>query len=117
MERLEAQNAVLEKRIIELENRLNRKSTNSNKPPSSDSPFKNKSRVSNEEAKGCGKRQGYGRKRLEPTETHHVMPGRCTCGSAKHGEAEPYYIHQVVELPEIKLNVEDYVLYSNSLIR
>jgi len=118
VERLEAQNAklaeqnaVLEKRIVEMETRLNRKSTNSNKPPSSDSPFDNKPGVSNEEAKARRKRQGYGRKRLEATETHHVMPGRCTCGSVKHGDAEPYYIHQVVELPEIKLEVEDYVLY------
>ena len=110
--KLAEQNAALEKRIVELETRLNRKSTNSNKPPSSDSPFVNKPQSSNNKgAKPAGNRRGYGRKRLEPTKIHHVMPGTCECGSTKHGEPEAYYTHQVVELPEIKLTVEDYVLY------
>jgi len=117
VERLETQNAalavqntVLEKRIVELETRLNRKSSNSNKPPSSDSPFENKLRTATE-PKQRRNRGGYCRKRLEPTETHHVMPGICTCGSISYKELKPYYTHQVVELPEIKLIVEDYVLY------
>jgi transposase len=105
------QNALLEKRIVELESRLNRKSTNSNKPPSSDSPFEKKQRNSGEKEKRKRNRQGYGRKRLEPTETHDVMPVKCSCGSACHGEPVPFYTHQVVELPEIELIVEDYVLY------
>jgi transposase len=109
-------NAALEKRVIELERRLNLKSTNSNKPPSSDNPFKNRPEGKGS-AKGGQKRQGYGRKRLEPTETYHVMPGTCTCGSTDHGEAKPYYTHQVVELPEIKLIVEEYVLYEAECVR
>jgi len=105
------QNGALEKRVLELEVRLNKNSTNSNKPPSSDSPYEEKPRVSREEAPPRGKRQGYGRESLEPTERHHVMPGRCTCGSTEHEEPEAYHTHQVVELPEIKLIVEEYILY------
>jgi transposase len=105
-------NAALEKRVIELERRLNLKSTNSNKPPSSDNPFKNKP-----EGKGRPEAAGYGRKRLEPTEMHHVMPGTCTCGSTEHVEAKAYYTHQVVELPEIKLIVEEYVLYEAECVK
>ena len=105
-----AQNAVFEKRIVELESRLNRKSTNSNKPPSSDSPFDKKQRVSREKEEK-GTRKGYERKRLEPSETQNLMPGACLCGCTNHVRIEPYYTHQVVELPEIKLTVEDIVLY------
>jgi len=62
-----AQNASLEKRIIELATKLNWKSTNSNKPPSSDSPFANKPKPegSRDKMKHHGKRMaaydGYGR--------------------------------------------------------
>jgi transposase len=106
------QNAVLEKRIVELETKLNRNSTNSNKPPSSDSPFENKGRVSRDAQEEKKRdRKGYSRKRLEPTETHHVMPVACSCGCVLFGESSPYYAHQVVELPEINLIVEDIVLY------
>ena len=110
-------NAALEKRIVELERRVNLKSRNSSKPPSSDSPYENKRRFQGE-AKERKKRQGYGRKRLEPTETHRIMPVRCTsCGSVEHGEARAYYTHQVVELPEIELIVEDYVLYEAECVK
>jgi transposase len=107
---LGAQNAAHESRISELEARLNKNSRNSNKPPSSDSPYKDKPKVLSE-AKVRRNREGYGRWRLEPTETHHVIPEMCSCGSANHVEAKAYYTHQVVELPEIELIVEDYVLY------
>lgn len=105
-----AQNAVFEKRIVELESRLNRKSTNSNKPPSSDSPFDKKQRAPREKEEK-GTRKGYERKRLEPTETQNVMPGACSCGCTNHVGIKPYYTHQVVEIPEIKLIVEDIVLH------
>jgi transposase len=108
---LMAQNAALEKRIVELETRLNRKSSNSNKPPSSDSPYEIKPRV-RQEPKVRRNREGYGRARLEPTEIHHVLPVFCCCGgSARQEEARPYYTHQVLELPEVALVVEDIVLY------
>ena len=110
-------NAALEKRVIELERRVNLRSTNSNKPPSSDNPFKPRAE-GKVEAKEGQKRQGYGRKRLEPTETHHVMPVRCSiCGCTEHGEVKPYYTHQVVELPEIKVIVEEYVLYEAECVK
>jgi transposase len=109
---LEAENAELKKRIVELETRLNKNSSNSDKPPSSDSPFTNKpKKISQEEEKPKQKRKGYTRQRLEPTTTTHIMPGACSCGCTSHGETKPYYTHQVVELPEIELLVEDIVLH------
>ena len=109
---LVAQNAALEKRVVELETKLNRKSSNSNKPPSSDSPFSTKPKPEcSRDKKSREKRKGYSRQSLTPTETHYVMPVSCSCGSERLGEPSPYYTHQVVELPEIQLIVEDIVLY------
>jgi transposase len=95
-----------------LETRLKKNSTNSDKPPSSDSPFINKpKKADQEEEKPKQKRKGYGRQRLEPTTTINIMPDACSCGCTNHGETTPYFTHQVVELPEIELIVEDIVLH------
>ena len=110
--KLEAQNAKQEKRIIDLEIRLNKNSTNSDKPSSTDSPYKTKPRTSqNRKPKQPRNREGHSRKRLEPTHTQHILPGVCSCGSTNHSGLTQYHTHQVVELPEINLIVEDIVLH------
>jgi len=110
---LATRNAALEKRVVELEIKLNKKSTNSSKPPSSDSPYKSKTQKPDEKVAKKEKRtrKGHERKRLEPTAKLDVIPVQCTCGSEQLGESVPYYTHQVVEIPEIKLIVEDIVLH------
>ena len=89
-----AQNAVFEKRIAGLKFKLNLKSTNSNKPPSSssDSPFDKKQRVSREkEENEKWARKGYERKRLDPTDARNVRLRACSCGCTNHMGIEPYY--------------------------
>ncbi len=109
------------KRIEELEARLNKNSGNSSKPPSSDPPFQGPAR-SPKPRKGGKKRGGQkGHKgsrqaHMAPTRTMDIKPVQCSCGS--HALApfdnEPFYTHQVVELPEILMDVTHYRLFSTT---
>jgi len=101
----------LRERVELLEARLNTDSTNSNKPPSSDNPF-TKSKEANKAArKGRKKRKGFRQQALRPTEIKEIYPEKCTCGCNRLSDVEPYYVHQVVELPEIKLEVTHFILH------
>jgi transposase len=102
--------ALLCTRVEELEAKLNKNSSNSNKPPSTDSPFtvKPPSRPIKKKAR---KRKGSRQQCLRPTEVLEHFPGPCSCGWAEHEEPEPYYVHQVIELPEIELSVRHIILY------
>jgi len=65
----------LGKRVDELETRLNRNSSNSNQPPSTDSPFKKK--PDNAPSKRPGAKKGHKGHRqvmLEPGKTEHLKP-------------------------------------------
>jgi transposase len=102
----------LQKRIEELEARLNRNSCNSNQPPSSDSPFKKKPAKAHLGRPGGKKgHQGHRQTMLEPSETKPVKPQLCTCGNREFPATEPYYTHQFIELPEIKMEVTHFVLH------
>ena len=90
----------LEKRILKLESQLNENSQNSNKPPSSDLPFKKgKTSQKNNNKKNKRKRgaqkghTGHRQEFLPPTAIHKVMPGECGCGCSKiiKGSLKPYY--------------------------
>lgn len=98
-------------RIEQLEARLNMDSTNSSKPPSSDSPFKAKPDSTRTKSKPKRRRKGRRQQCLRPTEIQELFPGQCACGCASTSEPEPYYIHQFIELPEIKLDVRHLILY------
>jgi transposase len=105
----------LEKRIEVLENKSNKNSQNSSKPPSSDSPYKRpekkiqKSRRKRGAQKG---HKGYRQKQLKPTEKNQIFPEPCDCGCSKiaPGSLKPYYTHQVIELPEIDMDVLHVIL-------
>jgi transposase len=106
----EARVKVLEARVEALEAQLNKNSTNSNKPPSSDSPFAVKSKpepTPKKERKRRGIRQQY----LQPTEIQKLFPEQCSCGCADYEQSVPYYTHQIIELPEIELSVLHLVLH------
>ena len=107
---LQARNAALEARVEAQEAQLTKNSSNSNKPPSSDSPFTAKP-TSKPNKKKARKRKGTRQQCLRPTEVLERFPEPCSCGCADHGEPEPYYIHQVIELPEIELSVSHIILY------
>lgn len=111
---LEQQVEILTRRLDELENRINKNSGNSNKPPSSDNPFKkNRKRKTAKKRSGAKKgHKGHTQKRMMPTEIVNLKPECCPCGNRHFPKTKPFYIHQVIELPEIKMDVTHFHLHS-----
>ena len=110
--RLEATIARLEKRIEELEAKLNANSSNSSQPPSSDSPYKKPAKSPGQKGKPGAKKghKGHRQQMLPPTQTRPVSPAPCSCGCGSYAELTPFYTHQHIELPEIELEVNHFVL-------
>jgi transposase len=105
-----ASQATLAKRIEALEKKLNKNSSNSSKPPSSDNPYKEKPKKSKKGRKKK-RRKGYQQKMLEPTEIKNIKPDACVCENTNFDTTAPYYTHQVIELPEIQMEVTHFVLH------
>src|SRR5262249_38938852 len=112
--------ASLEKRIAELEQKLNLNSTNSSKPPSSDPPaVKAKRRPppspSRRRRGGQPGHERHTRDRSppeQPRETFEVKPTHCGgCGAALQGEALDPVRHQAAEIPPIRPAVDEYRLH------
>lgn len=101
----------LRARVETLEAKLALDSTNSNRPPSSDSPFIEGKKVKPKRAKVKRKRKGFRQQCLRPTEIKELFPPHCTCGCDSVVDTEPYYVHQVVEIPVIELDVTHIILY------
>jgi transposase len=120
---LEAQIALLLKRVTELEAenaalraKLDESSRNSNKPPSSDTPAQRRERrPKRRSGRGRGGQpghRGHRREYLPADRTVRRDPRRCR--RCKHDlenaeDLEPHR-HQVVEVPEIRPDVTDYLL-------
>jgi len=121
IEQLESTVAQSAKRIELLERRLNQNSQNSNKPPSSDPPFQRperKGKKSKRHRGGQKGHKGYRQQMLSPTEVIQVNPERCGCGSHVRPETcKPFYTHQVIELPEIRMQVKHIVLKKGQCAR
>ena len=104
--------ATLEKRLEQLEARLNQNSTNSSKPPSSDNPYEKpkpappsgsgKAGAGQTPGKAGGKKghPGRGPQLLSPTAEQHIQPSHCRCGSTAFTDLGVYHTHQQIELPE-----------------
>ena len=105
----------LTKRVEELEAKLGEDSSNSNRPPSSDSPYKEKQRSDRTE-KTRKKRRGYRQKFMPPTETPEILPSACSCGCSNFINTEPYYTHQHIELPEIVMQVKHFILHKGECV-
>jgi len=106
----------LEKRTEKLESSASKNSQNSSKPPSSDSPYKKPAikRKKSKRKKGAQKgHKGHKQKLLEQTQEILILPEDCDCGCAtlRPGTMEPYYTHQEIELPEIKMDVLHFILH------
>jgi len=102
----------LTRRLERLDSRVRRNSTNSDQPPSSDSPYQKKAAKS--PAGRPGAKQGHQGQRqvmLEPVRTEVVKPERCICGNAEFADTEPFYTHQFIELPAIEMEVVHFVLH------
>ena len=111
----------LEARIEELEARLSKNSGNSNKPPSSDGPFKkaNKPDNSGRSAKKRGAKKGHKGHRqvmLDPSAVIDMKPVLCQCGSHNLAPCpeQPFYVHQVIELPDIQMDITHFRLFKTS---
>lgn len=116
VEKLEKQNALLSSRISELEDRLNKNSRNSNKPPSSDGLEKKpKQRPAFDRKKGkkTGGQTGHIGKTLDfcasPDFIERHLPEKCVCGSLlnKSG-ADVVEKRQVFDLPAPKLEITEH---------
>ena len=105
--------ASLKKRTEDLETRLNANSSNSNRPPSSDAPFKKPVKEAGKKGRPGAKKghKGHRQQMLEPTKTEPVVPMCCPCGCDTYDELSPFYTHQHIELPEIEMEITHFVLY------
>jgi len=99
---VEKENAELRTRLEQLEAKLNLNSTNSNQPPSSDTPYKKPSKKSGKHGKPGAKKghRGYRQEMFTPDETISVPPKICSCGCQDHKNLREIYKHQQLGLPE-----------------
>jgi transposase len=102
-----------EGRIAALEARLSHNSSNSDRPPSSDPPYAKRSARSGIQGRPGAKpgHPGHRQALLAPTEVIAVNPRACACGQQAFPETTPYCIHQIIELPEIQMQVKHVVLH------
>lgn len=107
---------LLSTKVEELEDRLNKNSRNSNKPPSSDGLKKKpklKPAFPRKKGKKSGGQKGHQGKTLEiseaPDHINPLLPSQCPCGQTlDQTKAEVLEIRQVFDLPEPKLEVTEH---------
>lgn len=103
--------AKLEARIAELEKRLDKNSSNSSKPPSSDGLKRTRSLRGNTTGRKPGGQPGHPGQRLHPSVTPEVVidlpPGPCPqCqNDLSEQPVESEEVRQVFELPPIKMRI------------
>jgi transposase len=100
----------LEARIAALEARLRRRSSNADRPPSSDPPYEKRTAPSGMQGRP-GASPGHRQALLAPTEIIEVMPEICARGQQEFPATTPYYTHQVIELLQIEMSVAHVVLH------
>lgn len=105
----------LEQLVHQEKAKANKNSSNSDKPPSSDSPYIKRTKNNDKEPKGKpGAKighKGQRQKLMPPTDTVEIRPLQCDCGDHRFKNMQSFYTHQEIELPEIKMQVTHYVLY------
>src|SRR3954451_1642831 len=107
-----------ERRIADLEERINKNSTNSSKPPSSDPPSVKRRPPSPPSGKKRGGQPGHSRHTrplVPPEQVRQVLeckPPACRwCGDALTGDDPEPLRHQVAELPPVRPVVDEYRLH------
>jgi transposase len=103
----------LEERMAALEARLQQRSSNCDRPPSSDPPYEKHTTGSDAQGRPGAKpgHPGHRQALLAPTEVIAVTPASCACGQREFPETTPYYTHQVLELPVLQMQVTHVVLH------
>jgi transposase len=103
------------KRVEALEARVNRDSSNSSRPPSTDSPTQKRQRrtPAAERRKPGGKpgHAGHPQVLLAPTSSVSLFPSACACGHEEFTEVVLHHTHQVIELPVIRPEVTHWLLH------
>jgi transposase len=107
--------AAHEQRLEKLEVRTRKNSHNSSKPPSSDPPFNRQKRKQKKSKRSKGGQKGHKanqRQMLNPTESHWLVPERCSCGHSQFDpqKMQPFYVHQHIELPNVEMQISHYIL-------
>lgn len=114
------ENEQLREHLYKLEVKANKDSSNSSKPPSSDSPYKKRYPSNNNQKNGkAGAKvghQGHRQKLMEPTEVIAVYPDACDCGGNEFKNQQPFYTHQEIELPEIQMDIVHFVLHEGDCV-
>jgi len=114
---IKADNKTLTTRMTELEARLNMNSKNSSKPPSSDGYKKsNKNNSREKSGRTTGGQHGHKGKTLAKVEKPDTIvdiktPDQCNCGCDLKDVRDILKTRQVFDLPEIKINVTEYVTH------
>lgn len=109
--------AHLVKRVQDLEARINRNSSNSNQPPSSDTPFEKPEKQEPGKKKNKRKRggqkghKGHKQELLKPNHEEHVHTPQCICGGTDLADKGTYHTHQVIELPIIEMEITHFHLH------
>jgi transposase len=103
----------LEAGMADLEARLQQRSHNSDRPPSSDPPYERRPTQAGPRGNPGAKpgHPGHQQALLAPTEVIAVKPSACACGQTACLDTSPYATHQVIELPELQMRVRHFVLY------
>jgi transposase len=103
------------KQVDALEACLNRNSSNSSRPPSTDSPSTKRNRRTKvaERRKPGAKlgHPGHQQMLLEPTATVALFPETCVCGQPRFSDLVPSHTHQVIDLPVIRPEVTHWILH------
>lgn len=117
-ENLEQYALDLKKKYEKSQEHLNKNSRNSSLPPSSDKPFKKNTKDKKPAATDQKRRpgakkghEGHRQKLLESAKAIDIFPTQCTCGNCSFPETKPFYTHQEIELPKIKMDVKHFVLH------
>src|SRR5262245_14892428 len=104
-----------QEQIQGLQERLNQNSTNSSRPPSTDSPTVKRRPPRPASGRSSGGQPGHERQQrplLPPDHTEVVKPAQCRrCGHPLQGEDPQPLRHQVLELPKIQPQVTEYQLH------
>jgi transposase len=104
----------LKKRVSDLENRLNKNSQNSSKPPSSDTPYKKPPKKINKSKRKKGGQKGHKghrQKLMEAISQINLIPEQCTCeGTIDPESIIPFHTHQIIELPKIEMDIKHFIL-------
>ena len=108
----------LDTAVDKAQSQLRQDSRNSNRPPSSDNPYRKNPAPPNPGKAGAKKgHPGHSQPLLPPSHPLPVTPQRCACGNTRFTDLALYHTHQEIELPELPLEVRHFLLHEATCTR